>query len=148
MKTVFPMFDRRTVRFAGMRMHDKSCQGHLEFRLASGNAGTGRASEAQLNMDVNLCRLPEKPYLTWNSPCPLQALSGIRIRRTVPLFCQSNGKTIYHQEKHVSRTAGIPHPTKKFFLHPKLFYPSVSCCRHWLIEKGKGSFRCPFHLSS
>ena len=31
----------------------------MEFRLASGNAGTGRASEAHLNMDVNLRRLPQ-----------------------------------------------------------------------------------------
>ena len=31
----------------------------MEFRLASGNAGTGRASEAHLNMDVNMRRLPD-----------------------------------------------------------------------------------------
>ena len=35
------MFDKSTERFAEMRMHDKGCQGHLEFRLATGNAGTG-----------------------------------------------------------------------------------------------------------
>ena len=41
MKTVFPMFARIATRFAEVQMPDKGCQGHLEFRLATGNAGTG-----------------------------------------------------------------------------------------------------------
>ena len=32
----------------------------MEFRLATGNAGTGCTSEAHLNMDVNMCRLPDE----------------------------------------------------------------------------------------
>ncbi len=65
------MFDKSTERFAEMRMHDKGCEGHLEFRLASGNAGTGRASEAHLNMDVNLRRLPERTKCKSKFPVPL-----------------------------------------------------------------------------
>ena len=65
------MFDKSTARFAEMRMLDKGCLGHLEFRLASGNAGTGRASEAHLNMDVNLRRLPERTKYKSKFPVPL-----------------------------------------------------------------------------
>ena len=43
----------------------------MEFRLASGNAGTGRASEAHLNMDVNLRRLPERTKCKSKFPVPL-----------------------------------------------------------------------------
>ncbi|HCJ77141.1 MAG TPA: hypothetical protein DHV88_12385 [Roseburia sp.] len=44
---VFPMFHSIAARFADMRMHEKGCQGHLEFHPATGNAGTGRASKVQ-----------------------------------------------------------------------------------------------------
>ena len=39
-KTVFPMFVRIAAQFAEVQMPDKGCQGHWEFRLATGNAGT------------------------------------------------------------------------------------------------------------
>ena len=42
----------------------------------------GCTSEAQLNMDVNLCRLPDE----------IKALCGICLRRTVQRFSQSNRK--------------------------------------------------------
>ena len=35
------MFDKIAVRFVEMQMPYNDCQGHLEFRLATGNAGTG-----------------------------------------------------------------------------------------------------------
>ena len=41
------MFHSIAARFADMRMHEKGCQGHLEFHPATGNAGTGRASKVQ-----------------------------------------------------------------------------------------------------
>ena len=40
-KTVFPMFVRIAARFVEVQMPHNACKGHLEFRLATGNAGTG-----------------------------------------------------------------------------------------------------------
>lgn len=39
-KTVFPMFDSLSVPSVEVRMPKKGCKGHLEFRPATGNAGT------------------------------------------------------------------------------------------------------------
>ena len=35
------MFDKILVLIDEVQMPDKGCKGHLEFRLATGNAGTG-----------------------------------------------------------------------------------------------------------
>ena len=35
------MFARITARFVEVQMPDNACKGHWEFRLATGNAGTG-----------------------------------------------------------------------------------------------------------
>ena len=59
------MLDFHTVYRVQMR--NKGCKGHLEFRIASGNGGTGRAAEAQMNMDVNLRRLPKQTNFIRNS---------------------------------------------------------------------------------
>jgi hypothetical protein len=75
----------------------------LEFRLASGNAGTGRASEAHLNMDVNMRRLPDG-LLNY----PLQALCGIRIRRTVALsYVKATERLLADKQNIILRTTGI-----------------------------------------
>jgi len=73
----------------------------LEFRLASGNAGTGRASEAHLNMDVNMRRLPDGLL---NYPKFLVPLAGVMWHPystdSGTILCQSNGKTACRQAKH------------------------------------------------
>ena len=80
----------------------------MEFRLASGNAGTGRASEAHLNMDVNMRRLPDGLL---NYSKFLVPLAGIMWHPYSTdggaILSQSNGKTVYKQAKQNFRTAGI-----------------------------------------
>ena len=73
-KTVFPMFVRIAARFVKYRCLIKAVRGTWNFVWQQATLVQGCTSEAHLNMDVNLCRLPDE-----NSIIPkfLVPLAGI-----------------------------------------------------------------------
>ena len=81
---VFPMFDKISVLYAGMRMHEADCQGHLEFRLFFGNAGTGTCQRGATEHGCEFAPVAAKYRLyieILRVPCRHNV--GIRSRRTV-----------------------------------------------------------------
>ena len=120
-KTVFPMFDMITARFAEVRMHFKGCQGHLKFRLASGNAGTGKCQRGAYEHGCEfapVARLIQLQVEILSAPC--RHYSASVLRRTEQLSSQSNGKTVYNQEKHVTKNCRHFISDKIIFLHNRL----------------------------
>ena len=99
-KTVFPMFDIVAALFVNFRCMIRAVRGTQNFVCSLATLAQGRASEAQLNMDVNLRRLPECTMSMPKFLVPLQALCRICSWRTVQRPRQSNGKTVYNQAKH------------------------------------------------
>ena len=59
MKTVFSMFDSNTAPFAGYGCILRTVRGTWNFVWQQATLVQGCTSEAQMNMDVNLCRLPD-----------------------------------------------------------------------------------------
>ena len=74
MKTVFPMFVRISTQFAGYRCLIRAVRGTGNFVWQQATLVQGCTSEAQLNMDVNLCRLPDKRQRIPKSPVPLAGI--------------------------------------------------------------------------
>ena len=85
----------------------RTVRGTWNFVWQQATLVQGCTSEAQLNMDVNLCRLPDEMKSISKFPVPLAGFIRIRTRRTVLRLCQSNGKTAYKQAKHTFQNCGI-----------------------------------------
>ncbi|MFR8755312.1 MAG: hypothetical protein ACLVG5_00585 [Clostridium sp.] len=69
----------------------------------------GSASEAHMNMDVNLCRLPDLTKYVSKFLVPLAVIMWHPHPADSDGIRQSNGKTVYHQENMQLRIAGISH---------------------------------------
>ena len=61
--TVFPMFDRHIARFAACGYMNRLVRGTWNFVCNQATLVQGCTSEAQMNTDVNLCRLPDEVHI-------------------------------------------------------------------------------------
>jgi len=103
-KTVFPMFDSLSVPSVEVRMPKKGCKGHLEFRPATGNAGTWTCQRGAYEhgcefapvagQNVLPAEIPSAPYRSYTASAP-----GGQCRYPV----KASGKTVYHQAKHAAK---------------------------------------------
>ena len=101
MKTVFPMFVRISTQFAETQMPDKGCQGHWEFRLATGNAGTGMYQRGTIEHGCEFVPVARQKATHTEIPCApcrhyVASVPGGQRRYSA----KATGKTVYNQEKH------------------------------------------------
>ena len=118
------MFNRILVLSVKVRMPFKGCYGHLEFRLATGNAGTGCTSEAHLNMDVNMCRLPDEIRIMPKFLVPLADIMWHPLLTdSADILSKQVKRQFIIKKNGLLRTVGISHP-KKSNLHriPQNFF--------------------------
>ena len=73
-KPVFPMFDKSQDCSSKCGCILKAVRGTWNFVWQQATLVQGCTSEAQLNMDVNLCRLPDKKQRIPKSPVPLAGI--------------------------------------------------------------------------
>ena len=105
------MFDSLSVPSVEVRMPKKGCQGHQEFRPATGNAGTWTCQRGAYEhgcefapvagQNILPAEIPNAPYRSYTASAP-----GGQCRYPV----KASGKTVYNQEKMYFRNAAILYP--------------------------------------
>ena len=94
------MFVRIAARFVEVQMPDKGCKGHLEFRLATGNAGTGMYQRGTFEHGCEFVPVARrKQHYTEIPSAPYRHYVASALDGQYCYSAKATGKTVYKQAK-------------------------------------------------